>query len=42
MGDNTDIIQMKESLELVRDKIVKLLNVMRGFADKYKSMATLG
>ena len=42
VGDNTDIIQMKESLVLVREKIVRLLHIMNRFADKYKSMATLG
>ena len=42
VGDNTDIIQMKESLMLVRDKLVRLLSVMKIFAEKYQSMATLG
>ena len=41
-GDNTDLIQMKDSLELVRDKIVLVLDVMKSFAKKYKSMPTLG
>jgi adenylosuccinate lyase len=42
VGDNTDIIQMKESLELVRSKLVKLLEIMKIFALKYKNMACLG
>lgn len=42
VGDNTDLIQMRESLELVRDKLVQVLSVLRVFADKYKSMPTLG
>ena len=42
VGDNTDIIQMKESLILVRDKLVKLLAVMRDFALKYQSLPALG
>ena len=42
VGDNTDLIQIRESLVLVRTKIVALLNVMKGFAAAYKSMPTLG
>ena len=42
VGDNTDLIQIKESLVLVQDKMLGLLNVMKQFADKYKSLPTLG
>ena len=42
VGDNTDIIQMKESLILVRGKLVKLMSVMKGFAQKYADMPCLG
>mmetsp|Transcript_22865 Transcript_22865/g.23095 ORF Transcript_22865/g.23095 Transcript_22865/m.23095 type:complete len:479 (-) Transcript_22865:209-1645(-) len=42
VGDNTDLIQMKESLTLVRKKIVKLLATMKIFAETYKDMPTLG
>lgn len=42
VGDNTDIIQMKESLELVLIKLVSALNIMKEFADKYKDLPTLG
>ena len=42
VGDNTDLIQMKESLVLVKSKVVKLLSVMKGFAEKYRDMPTLG
>lgn len=42
IGDNTDLIQIKESLLLVHEKMVGLLNIMRAFADQYKSTATLG
>jgi adenylosuccinate lyase len=42
VGDNTDLIQMRESLELIRTKMVSLLNVMKHFAEKYKSLPTLG
>ncbi len=42
VGDNTDIIIMREGLELVRGKIVRVLAALAQFADKYKSMPTLG
>ena len=42
VGDNTDIILMKEGLELVRDKLVRVLDALGKFADKYKSLPTLG
>jgi adenylosuccinate lyase len=42
VGDNTDIIQMKESLCLIRTKLVKLLSILRDFALKYKDLPTLG
>jgi adenylosuccinate lyase len=42
VGDNTDLIQMKESLQLVRSKMVKLLDTMKTFALKYKDMPALG
>lgn len=32
VGDNTDIIQLKEGLELLRRKLVKLLAQMKTFA----------
>lgn len=42
VGDNTDIIQIKESLCLIRTKIVKVLSILSEFADKYKDLPTLG
>ena len=42
VGDNTDIILMREGLELVRDKIVRVLERLAGFADKYKDLPALG
>jgi adenylosuccinate lyase len=41
VGDNTDIIIMKEGLELVRDKVVNVIAYLTKFADKYKDMPTL-
>ena len=42
VGDNTDIILMREGLSLVRNRLVKVLSYLGEFADKYKSMPTLG
>jgi adenylosuccinate lyase len=42
VGDNTDLIQMKESLILIRLKIIKILEILKVFAEKYKDLSTLG
>lgn len=42
VGDNTDIILMREGLLLLRDKLVKVLSYLGGFAEKYKALPTLG
>ena len=42
VGDNTDIILMKEGLILVRRGIVRVLNNLAKFAEEYKSTPTLG
>ena len=42
VGDNTDLIQIKESLCIVRDKLIMLLSILRKFASEYKDLPTLG
>ena len=42
VGDNTDIIQLREGLKLVRTKLVAVLDKLAGFADAHKSQPTLG
>lgn len=42
VGDNTDVILMREALELVRDKVVRVLAHLSTFSDKYKDLPTLG
>lgn len=42
VGDNTDIIQMKEALEIIKKKIVNIIDVMSKFAMEYKDVPTLG
>ncbi|MEG2775070.1 MAG: lyase family protein, partial [Acetivibrio sp.] len=41
VGDNTDIIIMKEALLLIKKKLVNVLAELSIFADKYKDLPTL-
>lgn len=41
VGDNTDIIIMREGLQLIRKKLINVLAQLAKFADKYKDMPTL-
>jgi len=42
VGDNTDIIIMREALTLVRDRVLRVIRSLSEFADKYKALPTLG
>lgn len=42
VGDNTDIIILKNAMKLVEVKLVSLISNLKDFADKYKTMPTLG
>ena len=42
VGDNTDIILMREGMALLRDKLVRILAALGKFADQYKALPTLG
>ena len=42
VGDNTDIIQIREGLLLVRKKLATVLDKLAQFADAHKSQPTLG
>lgn len=42
VGDNTDIILMREGMALLRDKLVRILAALGKFADRYKALPTLG
>lgn len=42
VGDNTDVITMREALRLIRKKLVNAIAGVSAFADKYKDMPCLG
>ena len=42
VGDNTDIIVMREALLLVRKKLLSVIDELADFADRYKALPTLG
>ena len=42
VGDNTDIIIMRDALTLIRKRLVVLISKLSKFADEYKAMPTLG
>lgn len=42
VGDNTDIIIMKEALQLVKKKLLNVVSHLSDFAIKYKALPTLG
>jgi len=42
VGDNTDLMVMRDALILVRKRLVHVISGLADFAGEYKSMATLG
>ena len=42
VGDNTDLIQIKEALNLTKKKLINVIEGLAKFADKYKDLPTLG
>ncbi len=40
--DNSEIIQMRDSLRIIKGKILAVISKLADFADKYKSLPTLG
>ncbi|MBU5590671.1 adenylosuccinate lyase [Clostridium sp. MSJ-4] len=42
VGDNTDLIVMKEALLLIKKKLLNIMSSLADFALKYKDMPTLG
>ena len=41
VGDNTDVIIMRKGLQVVRRKLLNVMNLLANFADKYKNMPAL-
>lgn len=42
VGDNTDIILMRDGLLLIRTELLNVISRLAAFADKYKAVPTLG
>lgn len=42
VGDNTDIILMREGLGLIRSKLLRVIARLAEFSERYKAMPTLG
>jgi len=42
VGDNTDLIQIRNALILIKRKLVKVIDILKTFATKYKDLPTLG
>ena len=42
VGDNTDVIIMRDALELVKKKLLRVIANLADFADRYKDLPTLG
>lgn len=42
VGDNTDLIIMKEALSLIRKKLINIINSLSSFAIRYKDLPALG
>ena len=42
VGDNTDLIQIKEGLLIIRKKLLTLIKRMKEFSLEYRSLPTLG
>ena len=42
VGDNTDLIQIRDSLRLLKRKLLQVLSILKSFALKYKQLPCLG
>lgn len=42
VGDNTDLIQIRDGFELIKKKLVNVINGLHNFALRYKELPTLG
>lgn len=42
VGDNTDLVQIRDALVLIKRKLIKTISILKEFAVKYKDLPTLG
>ncbi len=42
VGDNTDILIMRQALRLVRSRLIRIIDALRKFSEEYKTLPTLG
>uniref|UniRef100_A0A7S2UPT1 Adenylosuccinate lyase n=1 Tax=Attheya septentrionalis TaxID=420275 RepID=A0A7S2UPT1_9STRA len=42
VGDNTDLIQIRDALKLIQRKLVKAIGILKKFAVQYRDLPTLG
>lgn len=42
VGDNTDLIQIKEGMQIVREKLINVIRLLKDFSINYKGLPTLG
>lgn len=42
VGDNTDLIQIREGLQILKAKLINVINSLSDFSIKYKDLPTLG
>jgi len=42
VGDNTDLVQIRDALLLIKRKLVQAIDILKKFAVKYKDLPTLG
>lgn len=42
VGDNADLIQMRDGLCILRGKLIEVMRRLRAFADRYRALPTLG
>lgn len=42
VGDNTDLVQIREALLLIKRKLVKVIAILKSFAERHRDLPTLG
>lgn len=42
VGDNTDLILMRDGLRIIRQRLLQVITVLAAFCEKYKDLPTLG